>query len=96
MGEPANVVEEMELEEAMTEGEAGGPTRRNVWTDPYDGLPVPDMFSGGSSATQAKYLPSSMRSGIHIGGNQRSRLQGFEGWHRRDTHFLIPACWLHS
>ncbi|KAK2369667.1 hypothetical protein QL285_082783 [Trifolium repens] len=51
-GEPANVVEEMELEEAMKEGEAGGPTRRNVWTDPYDGLPMPDVFPGGPSDTR--------------------------------------------
>ncbi|WJX62655.1 hypothetical protein P8452_47623 [Trifolium repens] len=50
-GEPANVVEEMELEEAMTEGEGGGPNRRNVWTDPYEGLPVPDVFPGGSFDT---------------------------------------------
>jgi hypothetical protein len=51
-GESANVVEEMELEEAMTEGEVGGPTRRNVWIDPYDGLPVPDVFPGWTSDTR--------------------------------------------
>jgi hypothetical protein len=34
-GEPATVVEEMEVEEAMLDGEAeaegGGPNRQNVW-----------------------------------------------------------------
>jgi hypothetical protein len=40
------------MEEKLREdGEAGGPTRQNVWTDPYDGLPVPDVFPGGSSDT---------------------------------------------
>jgi hypothetical protein len=41
----------MELEEAMTEGEGGRPNRRNVWTDPYDGVLVPDVFPGGPSDT---------------------------------------------
>jgi hypothetical protein len=44
-------VEEMELEEDMREGEAGAQTLRNVWVDPYDGLPVPDVFPGGPSDT---------------------------------------------
>jgi hypothetical protein len=26
------------------EAEGGGPNRRNVWQDPYEGLPVPDVF----------------------------------------------------
>ncbi|WJX73355.1 hypothetical protein P8452_57148 [Trifolium repens] len=52
MGEPADVVEEMELEEQLRdEGEAGGQTRRNVWVDPYDGVPVPEVFPGGPSDT---------------------------------------------
>jgi hypothetical protein len=35
LDEPATVVEEMEVEEAMLESEAesGGPSRRNVWQD---------------------------------------------------------------
>jgi hypothetical protein len=44
-------VEEMELEEDMREGEAGAQTQRNVWVDPYDGLPMPDVFPGGPSDT---------------------------------------------
>jgi hypothetical protein len=44
-------MEEMELKEAMAEGEAGGPTRRNVWVDPYNGLPVPNVFPDGPSGT---------------------------------------------
>ncbi|KAK2390673.1 hypothetical protein QL285_064193 [Trifolium repens] len=40
------------MEEKLREdGEAGGPTRQNVWTDPYDGLPVSDVFPGGPSDT---------------------------------------------
>jgi hypothetical protein len=48
-GEPATVVEEMELEEAMLDGEVedGGPNRRNVWQDPYEWLIVPDVFPAG-------------------------------------------------
>ncbi|KAK2428312.1 hypothetical protein QL285_026840 [Trifolium repens] len=46
--EPATVVEEMEVEQAMLDGEAKGadPNPRNVWQDPYEGLPVPDVFPG--------------------------------------------------
>jgi hypothetical protein len=34
------------------EAEGGGPNRRNVWQDPYEGLPVPDVFPGGPSDTR--------------------------------------------
>jgi hypothetical protein len=52
-GEPANVVEEMEVEQAMLDGEAegGGLNRQNVWKDPYEWLPVSDVFPGGPSDT---------------------------------------------
>ncbi|KAK2373591.1 hypothetical protein QL285_074620 [Trifolium repens] len=35
-----------------SEAEGGGPNRRNVWQDPYEGLPVPDVFPGGPSDTR--------------------------------------------
>ncbi|WJX78401.1 hypothetical protein P8452_61629 [Trifolium repens] len=28
------------------EAEGGGPDQWNVWIDPYEGLPVPDVFPG--------------------------------------------------
>ncbi|WJX40388.1 hypothetical protein P8452_27866 [Trifolium repens] len=47
-----DVARDIEVEEHMREdGEVGGSTRRNMWTDPYDGLPVLDVFPGGLSNT---------------------------------------------
>jgi hypothetical protein len=47
-----DVAQDIKVEEQMRQdAEVGGPTRQNVWTDPYDGLSVLDVFPGGPSDT---------------------------------------------